>query len=167
MVTECADAAKTNCLSPTAISYQQGSPGLSTVQNTAVSSSGALLTTRYDLNGDGYPDLIYNPTGNGVWYVAFGSATGYGAPISTGITGTALFGNLTGGIEDGILAAISGVWTYYTWNGTVFTGTTTGIAVDSTSYGYELADIDGDGLPDLVTVNVTTTVLCSKNCTRG
>ena len=166
LVTECADAAKTNCLSPTAISYQQGSPGLSTVQNTAVSSSGALLTTRYDLNGDGYPDLIYNPTGNGVWYVAFGSATGYGAPISTGITGTALFGNLTGGIEDGILAAISGVWTYYTWNGTVFTGTTTGIAVDSTSYGYELADIDGDGLPDLVTVNVTTTVLCSKNCTN-
>jgi RHS repeat-associated protein len=164
LVTECADAAKTNCLSPTAISYQQGSPGLSTVQNTAVSSSGALLTTRYDLNGDGIPDLVYD--GGTTMYVAFGSASGFGTPIDTTIPAGVLIGNLTGGVEDGILGVSGGVWVYYTWNGSSFTGTTTGIAVDSTSYGYELADIDGDGLPDLVTVNVTTTVLCSKNCTN-
>ena len=97
-VTECADSARSNCLLPTSTNYQGGSPGVSTVSNTALSSAGALLTAKYDFNGDGYPDLLYNPTGNGAWYVAFGSASGYGTPVNTGITGAALPGNLNGGI---------------------------------------------------------------------
>ncbi len=156
-----------NCLSPTTVGYQQGSSGLSSVPNAGLSSSGPGLTTRYDFDGDGYPDLIYNPTGNGVWYVAFGSASGYVTPISTGISGRALFGNLTGGIEDGILAAGRGPWTYDTWNGSSFTGKSTGIATDADSYGYELADVNGDGLPDLIDLNVTTVVICSKNCANS
>ena len=154
-VQECADTAKSNCLLATNVAYQTGSIGVSTSATTALSSSGSKLTARYDLNGDGIPDLIYNPTGTGPWYVAFGSTTGYGTPINTGITGQALFGNLTGGKQDGILAAVSGTWWYYVWNGTSFTGTSTGLAVDSTSYGFQLADINGDGLPDLIDLNIT------------
>jgi RHS repeat-associated protein len=153
-VEECADSAKSNCLLPTAITYQNGSAGVSTTATTAVSSSGALLAARYDFNGDGYPDLVYNPTGNGPWYVAFGSATGYGTPVNTSITGVALFGNVTGGNKDGILANNAGTWWYYTWNGSSFTGASTGIAYDTATYGYQLADVDGDGLPDLIDLDV-------------
>jgi RHS repeat-associated protein len=151
-VQECADSAKSNCLLPTTINYQAGSPGLSTVSNSALTSSGALLSARYDLNGDGYPDLVYlNGT---TTYVAFGSASGYGAPVSTGISGL-LIGNITGGNQDGILAVKSGVWWYYSWNGSSFVGTSTGLAYDSTAFQYQLADVDGDGRPDLVALYIT------------
>ncbi len=50
---------------------------------------------------------------------------------------------------------VSGVLTYYTWNGSAFTGVSTGLAYDSTSLGYYLADINGDGLPDILTMYET------------
>jgi hypothetical protein len=155
-VKECADAAGTNCLIPTTVSYQPGSPGLSTTLNTALTTGGALLTARYDFNGDGYPDLLYNPTGNGLWYVAFGSASGYGTPFSTGITGPTLPGNLNGGKQDGILAPNGSTWYYYTWNGSSFVGTSTGLAYDSTLTDVQLADVNGDGRPDLVSYKIVT-----------
>jgi RHS repeat-associated protein len=153
-VTECADSGASNCLSPTLVGYQTGTPGLSTTVNTALTSTGSSRPlTRYDFNGDGYPDLIYTDN-TGKLAVAFGSATGYSAAVGTGITAnaanaTAVFGNLTGGIEDGILAANGTMLWYYTWNGTAFVGTSTGLALDAFSQ-YELADINGDGLPDLI-----------------
>jgi RHS repeat-associated protein len=155
-VQECADSAQSNCLLATNVAYQNGSIGVATTATTALSSTGAGLNARYDLNGDGIPDLIYR-SASGPWYVAFGSATGYGTPINTGITGgQALFGNLTGGKQDGVLAAESdGTWWYYTWNGSSFTGASTGTPYDSTSYGFQLADINGDGLPDLIDLNIT------------
>jgi RHS repeat-associated protein len=155
-VKECADSAGSNCLLPTTISYQTGSPGVSTVSNTALSSSGAFVTAKYDFNGDGYPDLLYNPTGTGPWYVAFGSASGYGTPLNTGITGAALPGNLNGGTQDGILAPNGTTWYYYTWNGSSFAGTSTGLAFDSTLTDVQLADVNGDGLPDLVSESIVT-----------
>lgn len=105
-VKECADSAQSNCLSPTTIGYQSGTAGVSTTSNTALSSSGPGLTARYDLNGDGIPDLVYN---NGTtWYVAFGSRTGgYGTPIAIS-PGVVLIGNVTGGRQDGILTVVSG-----------------------------------------------------------
>jgi RHS repeat-associated protein len=153
-VTECADSVKSNCLMPTAISYKTGTPGLSTISNSAVSStSGNWLTARYDLNGDGYPDLAYSNAGGTA--IAFGSASGYGAPISVGSFSTVLFGNLTAGSQDGYLANNSGTWWYYTWSGSSFTGTSTGLAVDSAGSQWQLADINGDGRPDLIELVVT------------
>jgi RHS repeat-associated protein len=154
-VQECADSSQMNCLSPTSITYQGGTPGLSTTSNTAFGGGGTLPMARYDLNGDGYQDLVYNPTGNGAWYVAFGSASGYGTPVNTGITGYALIGNLTGGSQDGILANNNGTWWYYSWNGSSFTGSSTGTPFDSATYGYQLADIDGDGRADLIDLDIT------------
>jgi RHS repeat-associated protein len=151
-VTECADSGESNCLLPTTVSYQGGSPGLSTTSNTALSSSGTGLSARYDLNGDGYPDIVYNASGG--TYVSFGSASGYGAPVSTGV-GSILVGNVTGGSQDGILANHSGTWWYYTWNGSSFVGTSTGLAVDTATQ-VQLADVNGDGLPDLVGLYVVT-----------
>src|ERR1700733_3899467 len=157
-VQECADSAQSNCLLATNVAYQSGSLGVSTVSNTALSSGGALLTAKYDFNGDGYPDLLYNTTGNGgPWYVAFGSASGYGTPVNTGISSViALPGNLNGGSQDGILAPNGTTWYYYTWNGSSFVGTSTGLAYDSTQGDFQLADVNGDGLPDLVSFAIAT-----------
>jgi RHS repeat-associated protein len=149
-IKECADSAASNCLIPTTVGYQGGSPGVSTVSNSVPSSSGA-VAARYDFNGDGYPDLIFN---NGTsWFVAFGSASGYGTPFNTGIAvgpGQALFGNVIGAHQDGILKVVGSTWYYYLWNGSSFAGSSTGLTYDSTSKNWELADINGDGLPDLV-----------------
>jgi RHS repeat-associated protein len=148
-VQECAGTGTSNCLLPTVITYQNGAVGVSTSATSA--SSYAVSYVHYDFNGDGYPDLLYS---NGTdWYVSFGSATGYGTPVSTGIPSSAtqvLPGGLLGNGADGILAAISGTWYYYTWNGSAFTHISTGLAYDSTAKQYLLADVNGDGLPDLV-----------------
>jgi RHS repeat-associated protein len=159
-VTECADSAGSNCLLPTTVGYQTGSPGVSTALNTVPSSAGA-VAARYDFNGDGYPDLVFNNGGS--WFVAFGSASGYGTPFNTGISvgpGPALFGNVTGGPQDGILQVVGSTWTYYVWNGSSFTGTSiTGFTYDASSKNYILADINGDGLPDLFSQKDTTTIV--------
>jgi RHS repeat-associated protein len=155
-VKECADSAASNCLIPTNIIYPTSGPGVSTA-STAVPSSAGLVAARYDFNGDGIPDLIYNNGTN--WLVAFGSASGYAAPVNTGIAvgpGPALFGNLTAGHEDGILKVVGTTWEYYLWNGSGFVGASTGLTYDSTSKNYVLADINGDGLPDLISQKDTT-----------
>ena len=79
-VQECTDSTKSNCLSPTNVGYEGGTPGLSTTPNAVVSGSTDEVSARYDLNGDGIPDLVYSGS-NGL-VVQFGSASGYGVPVS-------------------------------------------------------------------------------------
>jgi RHS repeat-associated protein len=154
-VTECADTTTTNCLAPTNITYQSGGLGVSTNSTTIAQGS---RYTRYDLNGDGIPDIIY---WNGTeWYVEFGSAGGYGAAVATGVTpanAIILIGNLTGGSEDGFLVPNGdGTWWYYLWNTSSgkFAGSSTGASYDSTARNFQLADVNGDGLPDLLALDV-------------
>jgi RHS repeat-associated protein len=147
-VQECSDSGGTNCLLPTVITYQSGTAGVS-----STATSAATTVLRYDFNGDGYPDALYAGS-NGHTYIAFGSASGFGTPVdvtsSLGLSNPALFGDLLGTGTDGVLAVNGGIWYYYTWNGSAFVGTSTGLAYDSTAYTYMLADVDGDGRPDLV-----------------
>jgi hypothetical protein len=143
-----------NCLAPTTVTYANPTIGVSSTVNTAESSTGVFLTARYDLNGDGIPDLVWENDAGTAVYVAFGSASGYGTPVNTGIPVTVagtvpLIGRLTGKPSDGILYPNGSTWWYYTWNGTAFQGTSTGLAYDATAT-YQLADVNGDGLPDLV-----------------
>jgi RHS repeat-associated protein len=161
-VQECATSTS-NCFSPTTVSYQNGSVGVSTSAIVAESSpitpcSGNGSTARYDFNGDGYPDLLYLQSGT--CYVAFGSANGYGTPVSTGLSGTdsLVVGDLHGSGKAGLLANNGGTWYYYTWNGSSFTGVSAGLAYDSTAVRFALADVNGDGLPDLVAFYGTTNI---------
>jgi hypothetical protein len=83
-ITECADSAQSNCLYPTTITYQNGQAGIATTPSTVSGSSavgGAFVA--FDFNGDGINDIAYLDSGAGVWKVAFGSASGYSAPVST------------------------------------------------------------------------------------
>ena len=169
-ITECGGSAGTDCLSPTSITYQNGTIGVSGTATNALSSSGSRLSARYDLNADGVPDVVYQ---NGTTtYVSFGSVTGYGTPVAVGsaLLGIVLVGNVTGGDRDGILTVVGGNWSYYLWNGSSFVATPTGIAYDTATYGYQLADINGDGLPDLVDLDIvqnpTTLKYAAKIYTR-
>jgi len=145
-VTECGGSTGTDCLPPTTMSYQDGQLGLSVTSSTAVSNAPYnFVYGQYDFNGDGYADVIYY---NGsTWSVAFGSPTGYGTPVDTGVSGTPLFADFSNAGKDGLLAVNGSTWWYYTWNGSSFTGTSTGLAADSAT---AVADVDGDGRPDLV-----------------
>jgi YD repeat-containing protein len=155
-VQECSDSGATNCLLPTTITYQNGSVGVSTTATTALGiGTYTNLFVNYDFNGDGYKDLVYCSSNGGIT-VAFGSASGYGTPVSTGFGCGALFGDLQGTGKDGILAVNGSTWYYYTWNGSSFTGVSTGLAYDSTAQQYLLADVNGDGLPDLISSYPTT-----------
>lgn len=161
-VTECADAAASNCLIPTTIAYQPGQAGLET---TATTLSGlqtnyqSWAVVNYDFNGDGISDIAVFDSGS--WKVSFGSSSGYSAAIDTGITAAnppyvyVGFGDADGTGKDGILSPVNGVWWYYTWNGSAFAGVSTGVSVDSettqlTNNSVALADVNGDGLPDLI-----------------
>jgi RHS repeat-associated protein len=145
-----------NCFPATTFTYQNGSVGLSTSATTPpIPASVAILSANYDFNGDGYRDLIY--VYSNTLYVTFGSASGYSTPVSTGIpvpasgsTTNILLGDLLGTGKDGILVNNGGTWYYYTWNGSSFVGTSTGLAFDTTAVQFAIADINGDGLPDLV-----------------
>lgn len=153
---ECADSAKSNCLPPTQFTYQPGQTGLSNPV-TAISTTAVELKTHNDFTGIGYNDLAYCNGGSpSIIYVAFASQSGYGTPVNTGIhCETPLYGDLTGSGKDGILAPNGADWWYYTWNGSAFAGQDTGLAYDSAASQYALADVNGDGLPDLISAYQT------------
>jgi hypothetical protein len=159
-IQECQDSTQSNCLLPTTIGYEYGAPGIASPASTAISAS-ATNVTPVDLNGDGRVDLAY-AVASGTsyhWYVAFANASGFGSPVDTGIT-TAdtdpiLFDDFVGQGYASILAPSSGVWTLYSWNGSSFASVSANLDVDSnrvvsTRYSYASADINGDGLPDIL-----------------
>jgi len=155
-ITECSDSGGTNCLLPTTISYQDGQAGVSTTPVTPITNSVGGAPHVYDVNGDGYPDLLY-ANGSGL-YVALGSSSGYGTPFNTGVPKNnfpALFGDLLANGKSGILASDGTNWTYYTFtaSGSAFSGVPAG-AYDSFRDQFILADIDGDGRPDLVSSSI-------------
>jgi RHS repeat-associated protein len=164
-VQECADSGATNCLSvPTTITYPpNNTAGVSSSATSAAASSGSGTPySHYDLNGDGYPDLIFvNGT---TWYVAFGSVSGYGTPQSTGISSstTMIPGDLLANGHDGLLANNGGTWYYYSWNGSGFNGVSTGLAYDTNASQWVMADINGDGLPDLIELASNSTQIFTR-----
>lgn len=145
-VQEC-DGEQENCLNPTTFSYYDTKPGVgSTPESLPGGSTG-------DFNGDGISDFLYSS--GGTYYVAFGNGSGGFNAVSTtiGSSSTALVGDLLHQGKDGILADISGTWWYYTYNGTAFTGVSTHLTVQPEA-SFTLADLDGNGLPDLIATHV-------------
>jgi hypothetical protein len=162
-IKECADAAATNCLLPTAINYQNGVAGVSSSPSTVATNATRYIWT-YDFNGDGRDDVLYADSGNNL-YVAFGSATGFATPVATGITLTnqsngyepaypfTIAGDVHGSGRASILTVVSGNWWEYAWSSTTgsFVGTNTNLALNTATEAIAaLVDINGDGLLDLV-----------------
>lgn len=163
-VQECADSAKSNCLPSTTFSYQTVTAGDSAGSDSIVSATAVEVSAVHtDFTGNGQDDIAYCNGGSpNTIDVVFGSASGYGTPVKTGIGCGALYGDLTASGKDGILSPNGGDWYYYTWNGSSFTGQNTGLAYDSTATQFALADVNGDGRPDLLTSYLTSTVISKK-----
>ena len=167
-VQECGGSAGTDCIRPTTLSYQPGGAGWSstaTATNLTLTAGGSYIPI--DMNGDGYPDALYaTPSGSNLhWYLKLGSASGYGAAIDTGLvlpsSAKFILGNFNGGRGTQFLAAPASTWYVYSYNGAM-TSASTGVPVN----GELLAvDYDGDGLPDLVSVNSSNTVQVRRNTT--
>ena len=173
-VQECGGSAGTDCLRPTTVSYQAGSPGWSTTATTTT------LTGQYgflaiDLNGDGILDALYGKLSGSVihWYARIATTSGYGAELDTGATtadGTLIIpGAFTGHGQTEFLAAANGnvgtPWVLYSYNGTGFTATSTGLGY---SYQQFAIDYDGNGLPDLVeasngSINIRQNTTCQRS----
>lgn len=159
-VEECADAGATNCFSPTLITYQgtSGSQiGVTSSASTAVSVANAQVVATRDFNGDGRDDILY--LANGALYVAFATASGFSAPkqvTSTSAPAAEIaVGDILGKGQTDILLPVSGTLWRYTWNASTsaFVGAPlTGITIFSGEY-VALADVNGDGLPDLITTS--------------
>ncbi len=148
-VKECSDPAQSDCLSPTTISYQDGTPGLN-VGSPALSLSGNInyASGDYDFDGDGIKDMLYDVSGT--TYVRFGSvSSGYGSAYSTGLTTFRGAGKLLGNHADQFLAESGGTWYVYNWNGSSFSATSTGITTSTMVNNVVVGDVNGDGRDDL------------------
>src|ERR1700733_12840246 len=151
-IQECAGTGTSNCLSPTTVSWQAGATGLATAVALG-GTVGTVVSTAFDLNGDGRNDLVMSASG--AVYVAFGGAGGYATPVATGISrGWVAVGDIDGSGVAGMLVNVSGTWYYYKWNGSAFAGASTGISV-ATAANPVLADLDGDGRADFVYTDST------------
>jgi RHS repeat-associated protein len=151
-VTECGGTAGTNCIAPTTISYQPGAAGVQSAATALASGSLSVLAMR-DFNGDGREDVLYGDANSNV-YVAFSTGTGFSAPVlltTLSATSVLAYGDVLGKGQNDILVSVSNVWWRYSWNGSAFVGTSTGIALDAGVTYAALIDINGDGLADLVT----------------
>jgi RHS repeat-associated protein len=161
-VQECAGSTQTNCLAPTTMTYQAGAAGVAAPATSTGASSSVGTVMTADINGDGQEDIIYS-TGSGStvsWWVQFATSSGFTAPVSTGATTNSgtwiwpLIDDFLGTGAKEIMAPNNGTWYVYTWNGTNFTGTSTGIAVDSAATTFAVADINGDGKADLAALDL-------------
>lgn len=159
-IEECSDSTMTHCLGPTGFSYNQDTLSIGSNGDPVVSGATSIVGA-YDFNNDGRSDILYN--NGGTLYVAFANGSGgFGpSPVSTGISAGSPYtvGDLLHQGEDGILADEGGNWSYYTWNGSSFVGQPVSIAGSAlpveANATFTIADIDGDGLPDLIVTHVT------------
>lgn len=173
-VQECGGAAGTDCLRPTAITYQAGSDGWTTAA-TSTPITGARVFLPLDLNGDGIPDAVYGKLSGTslVWYYRLASVGGvYGNEQAIGLTTSAsdriIPGNFSGTGRAEFLAPQSGYWLLYAYNpsSSAFTTTSTSVQVGNE---FEAVDYDGDGLPDLVasTAGASGTITVRRNTWAG
>lgn len=164
-IQECATPELTSCIAPTVVTYQDGASGVT--QNTIQAvSNAASVKGAFDFNGDGRHDFLYQS--GSVLYVTFATPTGYGTPINTGVTvdtnGFFDGSDLVGKGQDDIFASVGGAWRRYSWNGSAFTvaAFSMSITLDEGAAKTALSDINGDGLPDLITVSTNSTKIYSR-----
>jgi RHS repeat-associated protein len=168
-VQECGGSAGTDCLAATAVGYQNGVAGVVSPATATGSGPTAVPTGQYangigtaDFNGDGILDLFYTSTA-GYVYVQFGTkGGGYQAPVSTGTicstcTGTGppfAVGDFLGAGHPQIILNYDGLLFFSQWNPATTSFSITQFHTPLTLYEpYVVADVDGDGLDDLVSIS--------------
>jgi RHS repeat-associated protein len=155
-----------NCLAPTTISWQEGTFGWSASQigSTTLPAS-ASSGIPVDINGDGRTDYVYFDSVTTYWRAMFANSDGtYQAPINVygPITDSSIRGfpmDVNGdGRQDLLLANPSdGKWLWVRYfSGTSFTALPTTLSSSTPGgSGAFAADVNGDGLDDLVSASPT------------
>jgi RHS repeat-associated protein len=161
-----------SCLAPTTIGYQQGTTGWSaSYVDTGHRASYKAGILPVDLNGDGLTDLLYPVgLGNGLmsWWVAFAQPGGYGTPVSTGVSADAsqklIPGRFLGNGRSQFIIPQGNYWALLDYNGSTFQQASTGLLAGGE---FAAADIDGDGLDDLISMSTspTTSIRVRRNTT--
>jgi len=175
-IQECGGSSGTDCLRPTNVSYQNGSAGalIPTTSTGSGTTSGRANTV--DLDGDGRHDLVYSTLSGSTytWRVKFATSSGFGSTINTGVTTSAtdpvIFDDFDGNGRVDLLTLSGGIWHVLRWNGSAFTWTSTGQTVDTgrpanANWDYVSADVNGDGLPDLVSARTDARLYTRLNTT--
>ena len=171
------ECSPTQCYSPTAVGYQYGTKGVaSSFTNTAIVPASGGIVYSGDFNGDGTTDILYPVvSGTGyLWYVAFGNTNGtMSAAASTGLTtlttDKVVVDDFLANGELSILTSTGGTWglTYWSTASSRFVSTATTTTVDTSATSFTSADVDGDGLPDLVALYSTGSLYTRLNKSSG
>jgi RHS repeat-associated protein len=164
------ECSASSCLRPTTIGYQDGASGWQDMAEAGVSASATRAPLPLDLNGDGRTDLLYPVDASGgtlAWWILLANGSGYGTPIDTGLvtnTSRIIPGQFSGNGRMQFLVQQNGYWYVAGYGRQGFTVTNTGL-VPSGEYGA--ADLDGDGLDDLVAQSggLTPTIVARRNVT--
>jgi RHS repeat-associated protein len=162
-VQECDGAG--DCLSPTTISWVDGTAGWSGTNTSSTSGSTAMMEYAYpvDFDGDGRDDLVYPQFSGSTaywYYLKATTAGGFAAPVNTNLSaGTAAAPAYAYAVpidyategRRGLLTNTSGtgVLQILRWNGTAFVLTPTNVTY--TMSGREwVSDFDGDAREDFM-----------------
>ncbi len=159
-VQECAYAPSEDCLPPTQFTWQSATEG-----HNALASSGNAVASGVmplDINGDGIEDLAW--ASGGTWRYMLGGASGFGSIVNTAITATnpskAMPLEWNGdGFWDLLIDWSDGKWRVLRGSAFGFIAFEVhagpgGIASNTPSTAWAIADVDADGRDDLVAVPV-------------
>ncbi|HET6725359.1 MAG TPA: SpvB/TcaC N-terminal domain-containing protein, partial [Gammaproteobacteria bacterium] len=142
-----------DCLPPTTISWQNGTSGFGSVNPGPIAVAPGYVHIM-DVNGDGRDDLVY-PIDDGNWNIIFGTASGLdSSPTPTAFKSIGYKHALTlrynGDNNADLIVPYYGYWRILEGSASGFTKQDTGIVDTGYDGSYDLVDIDGDGLDDLV-----------------
>jgi hypothetical protein len=157
-VEECAYAPTEDCLPATTFSWQSATAGHNVLTSTTKAVASGVIPL--DINGDGIEDLVW-ATG-GTWRYMLGGAAGFGAIVNTGVTATnptkAMPLEWNGdGRWDLLVDHSSGTWRVMRGGQNGFLTTLvqpgpSGIVSTTPNTSWTIADVDGDGRDDLISV---------------
>lgn len=151
-IQECAGSGGTDCLTPTTMTYSDGVAGVGAFVATPAPSRTALLAV-CDLNGDRRDDIVYNSSNGTYAMMANSNSPGFNSPVSVAASVNSLScTDLAGTGQDDLVWAVSNVVKRYRWNGSSFGVSDIGTVP---AYAIAFADVNGDGLPDMLTSSST------------
>lgn len=170
-LTSVQECGPSSCLRPTTIGYQDGASGWQSALESGVSASALQSPVPMELNGDGLTDLLYPVdagTGKYSWRIALATTSGYATPVDTGlVTGSSKIipGSFLGNGRSQFLIQQNGYWYVAGFGTGGFVATSTGLVPDGE---YGAADLDGDGLADLMSQSggFTPSIYVRRNVTN-
>jgi hypothetical protein len=162
-VQECVPGSPDDCLPATTLGWQSATAGHNAAVSSNTVASGVMAL---DINGDGFEDVAW--ASGGTWRYMLGGASGYGSVINSTVAVTnaskAMPLEWNGdGFEDLLIDWSDGKWRVLVGSSTglattpLQAGSGTGTPSNAANTAWTVADTNGDGRHDLLSMTVTTT----------